>query len=571
MSSLARAALCLLLASHAISQTTATVEVSGIPIKIGAMGDDENSVRWKFLTKNKGIDSERKLREAARENLIAAKKLSYELQRVEVAGMLATDEVDEPHSDMFNQRLKLSNLNEARESRGHIRDALDSIFNAGKDAAEALSDTRGNPTTRSKTIIGALKGKRINEIYAHSWGTEAVYLGILSGEIIPPNKLIIVGVPEANEEKWLMLAKYTGIEVHVVGFDWDKAKLAGDLAVKLKSGLPQDSASLEKLWNSRCAGRGWRGCADPKKFIRTKFDYDIAVHPPDAPKDEFFRMHLSKLDHDRMLYYRHLYNRNLFNKTADQLDAPQLKLIEAEENRILDDALRDARMLITSAKNQLHIQQRDHDERLKRTLAELAVRSCSIPGSVSQTELNSLPKPHDPDYLAVMPDGLGECGGQIYIYLRVGANAEFIKNASMVRVPQPIEQPPRAVPAAPSIPPAFSDILPRLREFAVAACRAPEQVLIEPYAFRFGRSDRNRDDLIAAQLAGGLDACSSRVFHQLIGTIRDGDYGRIDREWIRSRVAAASRQPGASLEYESPRGRTGRGGRCEDYGNINCP
>ena len=61
---------------------------------------------------------------------------------------------------------------------------------------------RGEMTDRSKQTFAAYKDKDINELVAHSWGSEAVYAAILNGELRPPKKLIVVGVPDDNLEKW---------------------------------------------------------------------------------------------------------------------------------------------------------------------------------------------------------------------------------------------------------------------------------------------------------------------------------------------------------------------------------
>ena len=314
-------------------------------------GNSLESVRWKLLEARNGITSRESLRKEARAALERTDRLPFALQRVEVTGVGSADDTSQTHPEMFNRQLKLSNQNAVVPSRSPFRDALKSLFAGAVDLGEALSDTSGKPTARSEKIISGLRGVRINELFAHSWGSEAVYLGILNGNIIPPKKLFILGVPDANEEKWRMLAKFTGIEVHVVGFQYDKLRIVGNAAIHLATGRPTDAAALENLWRARCSERGGRGCSD-SKFKTTKFDYNIGVTPPDAPKDEFFQMHLSRLDHDRMLYYRYLHDRNLFSKTVDEMDAPQLQMVKTEEDRLLSEAMDEARSLIHRERGQ---------------------------------------------------------------------------------------------------------------------------------------------------------------------------------------------------------------------------
>lgn len=191
------AALMLLFAYPARSQTNNTeiVEIDGVQINIGEMADTEEAVLWKYLAHHKGIDSPEALRKKIRNFLLEKKKLPFDIQRVEVAGMFAHREPDDIYEPMFNERLKLSNFEAARESRGILLDTWDKIRKVKREVAEAMSDTNGNPSERGAEVIGRLKGQRINELFAHSWGTEAVYLGILNGTIIPPKKLVVMGVP----------------------------------------------------------------------------------------------------------------------------------------------------------------------------------------------------------------------------------------------------------------------------------------------------------------------------------------------------------------------------------------
>lgn len=508
MTASAAAALLLLLTVPAMSQDTMTVVIDSVPVRVGLMADTEDAVRWKVLAKD-GIDSKNTLREQSRTNLNDANRLPYEFQRVEVAGMLDTDDTAEKLPDIFDKQLKLSNRNEDIPTRNFLMNKIKSYFSGFKDLREAMSDTQGYPTARAEKIIAELKDVKINELFAHSWGTEAVYLGILSGHIIPPKKLFIVGVPEANEEKWIMLAKYTGIEVHVVGFEWDKAKIAGDIAGNFKSGLPKDTAGLEKLWSERCAARSGsvRACADPDKFIRTKFDYDIHVRPPDVPKDKFIKGRLTSLDHDRMLYYTHLVNRKLLYKTVAQLEAPQLKLVKAEENRILAEAMVEARTLIAAAKAQAEIE----EDRKKALRIEK-----------EQARFHEL-----------LREQMGE--------------QQRIRDAQEVTRRALQQAPPVARGVSVT---SFLSMLPEVKDFAVESCRWPGQIvpteaITRPYEnIHFSPPV---DDPEADRLSAGLGNCERRLFRRLIEVIRLGRGRGITLQWIKDTVRSYN-SPTASNE-----------------------
>lgn len=574
---------------------------AGAAFKAGAMSDTESVAMWEIL-KSKGYLSPEELRIKVRAKLLVENRLPYRYQRVEVSGVGAIDDTNATWPNMIDFPLKTSNYNELfpeeqriadfASLRKHATDAINGVNTFfGRDLRESFSDTRGVPSPRSQQVIAQLKDATINELFAHSWGTEVVYLGILNGDIIPPKRLVVVGVPESNEEKWRMLAAYTGIEVHVVGFEWDKARIAGEVAMKFKSGLPRDTASLQKLWNEKCRARmGKAPCSDPEKFVQKNFDYNLHVSPPEGPKDTFVNETIRQvLDHDRLLYYDYLSKRNLFNKTVEQLEAPQLKLIEAEESEILAEALNEARALIARARAQAAIAQRDHDERLKRTYAEMAIRSCANPGSVSQDELDDLPVPFQKDlqWSGDLPPGLDECAVQVYFILRKGLDANRLRERSMPVVPFAVlpdaprvaaarPSPPATPAAQPKIP--LNSIFPTLKDVAVRACASPARAVFGvsvPQSASAYSFNRDRDDESAALFSDGLGECARGLFYKLIDTIRSGQVSVFNDAWLREMAKRSSAagyvapSPQSSLPVGCIPGDSSRR-NCIACGNTNC-
>lgn len=494
------AALILLFAYPARSQTNNAeiVEIDGVQINIGEMADTEEAVLWKYLAHHKGIDSPEALRKKIRNFLLEKKKLPFDIQRVEVAGMFAHHEPDDIYEPMFNERLKLSNFEPARESRGILLDTWDKIRKVKREVTEAMSDTNGNPSERGAEVIGRLKGQRINELFAHSWGTEAVYLGILNGSIIPPKKLVVMGVPENNEEKWLMLAKYTGIEVHVVDFLEDKAKEAGSIGVLLSSGLPKDTSTLEALWKSKCSDRRGAYCADPAKFKRTKFEYSINIQPPEVREDNIFLRELSKfMSHDRLRYYQYLSNRKLFNQTAEQLDAPQAKIVEAKSQEYLALAMTEARSMIAEAK--------------------AAAREAA--------EAERLQRPN-----------------RLWDEMNTPEGRQRLAELKQV-VPPPSAQisPSQAAPARAVPVTSFSTMLPNIRKFAAESCRSPGQAPMTADVTRPIENIRfsdSVDDSEIERLSMGLGQCELLLFRKLIEVIRQGSGPRITSQWVEKTAKA---------------------------------
>lgn len=267
--------------------------------------------------------------------------------------------------------------------------------------------------------------------------------------------------------------------------------------------------------------------------------------------------------------------------------APAESEISTGDEELLRQTMDEAQARTNArAREQLEIAHRDHDERLKNTYLDLADRSCANPGSVTQTELDSLPKPYTKEAMAE-PPGLTGCLSSVYQGLLSGATAEDLERYSTPKraadlSPQtcPYYPPRKFEPATPDPLTPFEKVLPELSAFAAEACRAPETVSIEDFQarnfrghFNYDYSYRGRDADIAAGLSSRLDECSKALFRRLIDMHRGRQYQEIqsiDRQWIRSFVAANSSVPDASSGSTPPSG-GGRGPRCEDFGNQRCP
>lgn len=261
------------------------------------------------------------------------------------------------------------------------------------------------------------------------------------------------------------------------------------------------------------------------------------------------------------------------------------------ENSAGDEELLRQRMYEAQAtaaaqvREQLEIAHRDHDERLKNTLVDLVQRSCADPGSITQSELDSLAAPFRENFFYVnpatgeLPEGLGNCAS-LYISLGRGArlDAEEVRRQSVAISPDQVARQPVPIVAVPAVPqpnPPFSTILASLKEFSVTACREPERVELDSFLFRlYDHSYRDYDDNIAKDLAVNLDQCSRRLFYQMIGIIRARELRQlsaIDRHWIRTTVASFLKVPDSSPGYVPPSSGGGGGRRCEEFGNIRCP
>lgn len=212
---------------------------------------------------------------------------------------------------------------------------------------------------------------------------------------------------------------------------------------------------------------------------------------------------------------------------------------------MLREAMAEARATAAAGRAvQEDLSGRDHDERLKKALAEAARRSCEAPGSVSQAELDALPLPRARNLVETpWPAVAADCA-DVYRYLAGnGRDARALRTLSS---PAPdASAPADATPVRGTPTVLFSSAFPKVKSLAVDACKAPEQARVDPEltrpreGFLFLPSDGRE----AARAAAGLGACEGRMFHRLIGVIRYGDPAKITAAWLKERAAEYTPAP----------------------------
>lgn len=206
--------------------------------------------------------------------------------------------------------------------------------------------------------------------------------------------------------------------------------------------------------------------------------------------------------------------------------------------------------LVEQAKGQIIIAQRDHDERLRNEILGLTSRSCSNPGSVTQSDLDALSKPHHRDFLnqGAVPADRRKCM-EVYFYLgRGGRDAEEVRSIS-APPPEAVSpiQPTPIAPLKPNMDPYFWTIFPQLADFSKTACQDLNQVgpINELYG-TYNVSLRDRENKYAVELAAGLDNCARQLFFKIIEKTRDnrGEFS-LTKEWVKAVVAANSPAAGS--------------------------
>lgn len=212
---------------------------------------------------------------------------------------------------------------------------------------------------------------------------------------------------------------------------------------------------------------------------------------------------------------------------------------------MLREAMAEARATTAEGRAvQEALSDRDHDERLKKDLADAARRSCEAPGSVLQAELDALRLPRAGNLVMsawpAVPDGCG------HVYQYLAGNGRDARTLRALSAPAPdASVPPDAGPYRGTPAVLFSSTFPKVRALAAAACAAPEQARVDPELTRPRESFvfLASDDREAARAAAGLGACGTRMFHRLIGVMRHGDPTKITAAWLKERAAEFTPAP----------------------------
>lgn len=428
--------------------------------------------------------------------LLKEKGEYFDIGRVEVTGFMSKDNTDKELPGLADRQIKPSIS--AHEYSGLAADAwkwlkwnvdpdsiVEKALEIGVDYKEVKAAMRGEVTKRAKVDLAPYKGKEINEIVAHSWGTELVYAAILNGDILPPKKLIVVGVPDDDHAKWELLAAITGTEVHWVRSVNDKmAKKGAALAQKTVS---EYGVSFEALWRGACRDRPETCPAHNRQSSIGVFWDRIGDNPGTA-------------GHDRIPYYRMLTALGIIKGSRHDLASFQNAKVAAETRRIetsaLDAALDEARGLVEQVREQQEIARRDNEER------EAQDKKGRLWENVDLDEFKR----------------------------RMAELKTHLPVAAIVRVESP---------------PPFSSVFARLKDFAESACRAPEQLPARLIFFKtYDLSYWGYDDEQARLLSSGMGTCPRQLFNNVIARTRTNrGLLDVDGDWTKATVAEYLRAP----------------------------
>lgn len=304
---------------------------------------------------------------------------------------------------------------------------------------------------------------------------------------------------------------------------------------------------------------------------RTAFEKMLAG---DGPKPGLIREHHDKAKAERL---KGKVSMGIWGSGEPPQIKPRSKTEYAallEESKDFDSKLiSEAQALAADKARQIEIAHRDHDERLRNAKVDLARRSCSDPGSVTQAELDALQEPYDKNFMAMPPEGVGYCVARAFGQAYKGGSSDTLREVSLPLVAlQPRAAEPPAVPATPVN--LFYYNLHRLQAYAARACGTADLVPLNTdmtrprQGFEF---DRDSEDRRIAQLIQGAGTCEDQLFRKLIELIRAGQGDRITAKWVRDTAANYRGISNDSNGYIPPRTGGGGGDPCRDNGNERCP
>lgn len=187
----------------------------------------------------------------------------YKFQRVEVKGVWIKEDTNKFLPDMFDKQIEPSHVGDKDDSTIAPTPAwIQAVINRAMDLGELTKDARQEISKTALKTVEELQGQEVNEIVAHSWGTEIIYNAILAGAIKPPRRLIVAGMPDRDIEKWAALSKYTGTEVITYPDSHDPAagfaRSIGEIRDRISENLKivRGPGQFEQQWATACGIEG---------------------------------------------------------------------------------------------------------------------------------------------------------------------------------------------------------------------------------------------------------------------------------------------------------------------------
>jgi len=278
----------------------------------------------------------------------------FTIQRLEVSGIWTNADAEPPFRDRFDAFLHPSYLGVvdkiAEENSSWIPKVLFGLtfqemlaIAAAKDLMESRAEMGGQLTETGKFILQPLKDNKdayINEIVAHSWGSDIVYNGILEGYIRPPKRIILIGVPNPYVTKWLELAKRLPIDVKVYSSKEDI--VSNKVNSKWTKWVMHNAAGYSQdFWKQKVdeyCNRRDSECDKPRPGSFHSAYCGTFLADVDAQL-----VHAGPAGHARLAYYDYVKTQGELSDTVEQMNQDQEEAVTAKMNEMFDKAMAEAR------------------------------------------------------------------------------------------------------------------------------------------------------------------------------------------------------------------------------------
>ncbi len=293
--------------------------------------------------------SEKSLEDQAKINLRRTQVI-YDYQRVEMKGIWSSgSNTNATWNGIFDLQLEPTHTGRtddsvmippvwAQKASAHLKDLI-----------KLRQDAYNEITNSAIDAIAQLKDKEVNEIVAHSWGTEIIYNAILAGEIRAPRRLIVAGMPDRDKEKWMALSRHTGTEVIVYTNSHDpaaeSARFLGALIDNVGAAISPDAALSVMSANKDRWERQW------SEACRKLEEKGESCNPHGRRAEAVYRDDYLKASHDRMDYYQAMIDRHDLPNGTKERDQPAPGSAWALQDAQNAKVIREARRLYAAALN----------------------------------------------------------------------------------------------------------------------------------------------------------------------------------------------------------------------------
>ncbi|MGE0450566.1 MAG: hypothetical protein AB7Q29_13410 [Vicinamibacterales bacterium] len=280
----------------------------------------------------------------AKDNMRKSNMVVYDIQRLAVTGIVtvgsSADASSRDYDTILHPAFRNDDVLEARNRENLVQRIGRSLagtdyFGAlgrwifsygGEDLVAAAMETMIGKTKRVDEVFAGMRDKEVNELVAHSWGTELTYNAILNKKIRPPKLLIVAGVPDNSHQKWAMLARYTGTQVVFLSFRNDPIYgIAGWATTKAS---PRD---LEKEWFDRCFVSNGLESLTNTCGVHNRTGQARIIRE-DGP-DTFIENHFLSGYEERLKDLKYL------DHSHEDMKAAQDEIIRTEARRLFDERL----------------------------------------------------------------------------------------------------------------------------------------------------------------------------------------------------------------------------------------